>query len=151
MNNFFNWLKEFFSRFIQDLGMFFSNWIVYKWTFVGGNFAYYNDLFGTYSPSFGPGGWILFVVFILLVVAALCGIGYLLFIVLRKYIRFVKKELDKEDLLHQVEQLNNELYQAVSEKEKILNLKVAEMGIKPELKPDTNLPQEDKEKEAQKT
>lgn len=151
MNNFFNWLKEFFSRFIQDLGMFFSNWIVYKWTFVGGNFTYYNDLFGTYSPSFGPGGWILFVVFILLVMAALCGIGYLLFIVLRKYIRFVKKELDKDDLLHQVEQLNNELYQAVSEKEKILNLKVAEMGIKPELKPDANLPQEDKEKEAQKT
>ena len=54
--------------------------------------------------------------------------------------RFVKKELDKEELKRQVERLNYELYQSVQEKDKILNLKVGYMGLRTD-----NIDEESKE------
>ena len=75
-------------------------------------------------------GWLFWVIFLTLLLGLIAGAGFLLFLFLRKYIRFVKKELDKEELKRQVERLNYELYQAVQEKDKILNLKVGYMGLK---------------------
>ena len=60
------------------------------------------------------------------------GAIYGLVLLIRKYFRFNKKELDKDELREQVERLNYELYQAVQEKDKILNLKVGYMGLKPD-------------------
>jgi hypothetical protein len=67
-----------------------------------------------------------------LFVALLVSLLYGLYLLLRKYIRFVKKEIDKDELREQVERLNYELYQAVQEKDKILNLKTAYMGLSPD-------------------
>ncbi len=131
MNEFFNWLKDFVTRFWQDLCEFFSTWIVKKWTEVPANFEYYGDLFTKYKDSFDGVGWTFFAFFILFVVVALLGLLWLLFIILRKYVHFCKREIDKDKLVAQVEQLNNELYQAVTERDKILNLKVGQLGVRP--------------------
>lgn len=67
--------------------------------------------------------------FAIFFVALICSLLFLLFLLLRKYIRFVKREIDKEELKNQVERLNYELYNMTQEKNKILDLKVQYLGL----------------------
>lgn len=108
MSEYFEYLGEFLKRFFQDLGIFFKDVFVSPWYKVPGNGEYYAELFNRYSPSFGVGGWIFFVVFILLFGAFVAGLLFLIYLGLRKYIRFVKKEIDKEKLQETIERLNYE-------------------------------------------
>ena len=130
MQAYFEYLREFILAFFDHVRVFFTKWIVSPWTDVGNNFKQYNSLLDAHKAQFGVVGWIFWVVFLILAIALVAGLLFLLFLLLRKYIRFVKRELDKEALREQVERLNYELYQAVAEKDKILNLKVGYMGLK---------------------
>ena len=132
MSSYFEYLRELVVRFFSDLGRFFSKAFASPWSDVPGNFRSYNSLLSTYSKNFGVFGWVLWVFFLLLLLAFIGGAIYGLVLLIRKYFRFNKKELDKDELREQVERLNYELYQAVQEKDKILNLKVGYMGLKPD-------------------
>ncbi len=131
MNDFFQYLKEFLIKFFTNIGQFFSDWVVYKWIKVPAEFKEYGDLFSQYSATWGGAGWFFFILWWVFFAAVCFGLLWLIFIFLRKYIRFNKKELDKEKMAEQIEQLNNELYDAVTEKNKILNLKVGSLGLRP--------------------
>ena len=113
-----------------DIGYWFYNWVAFKYTKLPENFARYGDYFASYNNEFGAGGWIMFIVFALLFLAAIGAAGFGIFLLLRKYIRFVKSELDKDQLKHQVERLNYELYQIMQERDRILDMKVKALGIK---------------------
>ena len=128
MTAYFEYLRELLSAFFVDLWEFFSK----PWTKVPGNIGRYASLLGQHYKDFGFLGWVFWVVFLIFFLALLGAAGFGLFILLRKYIRFVKRELDKDELRRQVERLNYELYSAIQERDKILNLKAAYMGIKPE-------------------
>ena len=132
MASYFEYLREMFIRVLADIGKFLFKCIISPWTDLPDNFTYYNSTLGQYSSGFGFLGWLFWVIMLTLIIGLIAGAGFLLFLFIRKYIRFVKKELDKEELKRQVERLNYELYQAVQEKDKILNLKVGYMGLKPE-------------------
>ena len=131
MSAYFEYLRDVLVAFFRDFGMFMYKWIVSPWTDVGANFSNYNAILGAYSGGFGFIGWFFFVIFLLFFLGLLGAIGFGLFILIRKYIRFVKRELDKDEMRRQVERLNYELYNATQEKDKILNLKTAYMGLKP--------------------
>ena len=130
MTSYFEYLRKFLTAFFQHLGRFFGKAFGSPWTDVGNNFTEYNSLLSQHSGEFGFWGWFFWVLFLLLGIALAAGLLFLIFIFLRKYIRFVKTELDKDELRQQVERLNYELYQASIEKEKILNLKVGYMGLR---------------------
>ena len=140
MNAYFEYLRELITRFFSDLGRFFTKGFASPWADVPGNFAAYNSYLSSHSDQFGFIGWFFFVLFAILLVAIIGGVLFGLFILIRKYIRFVRTELDKDDLRSQVEQLQYELYQAISEKDKILDLKTRYMGVSPE-----DMKKEDKE------
>ena len=140
MSAYFEYLRELFLRVVQDLGTFFYKAIVSPWTDLGDNFTTYHSYLTAHMGQFGFWGWFFWVLFLLLLIALLAGTIFLLVVFIRKYIRFVKRELDKEELKRQVERLNYELYQAVQEKDKILNLKVGYMGLKTD-----NIDEESKE------
>ena len=129
MNAFFEYLRELVTRLFSDIGRFFSKGWASPWADVPGNFASYNSFLSQYSGNFGFVGWLFFVIFIILIIALVGAIIFGLFILLRKYIRFVKKELDKDELRAQVERLNYELFQAIQEKDKILGLHTTYMGL----------------------
>ena len=131
MASYFEYLREMIIRFFQDLGRFFYKGFISPWSDVGGNFFAYNSILAKHSGEFGFLGWLFFVIFAIFFIGLVGGLLFLLFLLLRKYIRFVKKELDKEELRRQVERLNYELFNAIQEKDKILNLKSAYMGFKP--------------------
>ena len=130
MSAYFEYLKFMVKAFFEHLAEFFYNWIPYKWTQVGDDFHDYTSLWNQYHGDFDFWGWFFYVFFWILLAGIVGGIGYLLFFLIRKYVRFYKKELDKEQLADQVEKLNYELYQAIQEKDKILELKVGSLGIK---------------------
>jgi len=129
MDKYFQYLGEMFLAFMGDLGQFFNDVFASPWGKVPGNFDNYNSIFRSYYMNFGFWGWFFFVLFAILFIGLVGGICFLIYIGLRKYIRFVKKELDKEELRRQVERLNFELYQAIQEKDRILEMKTSLMGL----------------------
>ena len=141
MASYFEYLREMLISFFTDFGTFlYKGWIT-PWFDVGNNFANYNAIFENHIGEFGFWGWFFWVLFLIVFIALIGGCLFGLYILIRKYIRFVKKELDKDELRSQVERLNYELYQAIQEKDKILNLKIGYMG----LKPDENASREEQE------
>ena len=130
MASYFEYLRIMFIRVMQDIGKFLFKCIISPWLDLPENFGFYNSTLVEHANEFGFFGWLFWIIFLLLLIGLIAGAGFLLFVFLRKYIRFVKKELDKEELKRQVERLNYELFQAVQEKDKILNLKVGYMGLK---------------------
>lgn len=131
MVEYFQYLNEMFKAFMSDLGRFFADLFAGPWRRVGDNFKNYNTLLDTYShsPNWGFWGWFFWVFFLLFFIALLAAIAFGVFLLVRKYVRFVKKELDKDELKKQVERLNYELYSAIQEKDKILNLKTTYLGL----------------------
>ena len=127
---YFEYLREMFLSVLKDIGTFLYKAFISPWTDLGNNFTSYHSYMTAYSGEFGVVGWIFWVIFLLLLIGLIVGLAFLIVIFFRKYIRFVKKELDKEELGRQVERLNYELFQAVQEKDKILNLKVGYMGLR---------------------
>ena len=132
MGAYFNYLREMVLAFFKDVGDWFYLRFGKPFSQIGNNFAHYNDLLSTYGKDFGFWGWFFYVLMLLLLIGIIGAALFGIFILLRKYIRFVKKEIDKEELGRQVERLTYELYQAIQEKDKILNLKVGYMGLKPD-------------------
>ena len=132
MQAYFEYLREIFLRVMSDIGKFLETVFVTPWTRLGENFSYYHATLLAHVEGFGFWGWFFWVLFLLLLIGLIAGIGFLIVVFFRKYVRFVKRELDKEELRRQVERLNYELYQAVQEKDKILNLKVGYLGLKPD-------------------
>ena len=131
MDAYFEYLREMLVAFFSDLGQFFYKGIISPWTDVGNNFSNYHSIFASHVNDFGFLGWFFFVLFLLFFIGLIGAMCFGLFILIRKYVRFVKRELDKDELRRQVERLNYELYTATQEKDKILNLKTAYMGLKP--------------------
>ena len=131
MSAYFEYLRQMLEAFFVDLGIFLRKVFVDPWYDVGNNFTNYNSIFSAHQPEFGFWGWFFWVLFLLVFIGVIGAICFGIHLLLRKYIRFVKKEIDKDELRNQVERLNYELYQATEEKNKILNLKTAYMGLKP--------------------
>ena len=131
MKPYFAYLAEILKAFFRDLRDFFYKGIISPWTDVGENFRNYHSILNQYQGEFRFFGWFFFAIFLLFFIALVGAIVFGLVILIRKYIRFVKRELDKDELRRQVERLNYDLYTATQEKDKILNLKTAYMGLKP--------------------
>ena len=131
MSAYFAYLAEMLRAFFRDLGEFFYKGIISPWKDVGENFANYHSIFTQHVGEFRFAGWLFFILFLLFFIALVGAAVFGLVILIRKYVRFVRRELDKDELRRQVERLNYELYTATQEKDKILNLKTAYMGLKP--------------------
>lgn len=135
MSAYFTYLGRLLTEFFTDLGLFFYHVFVTPWSgtkgwqSVGQNFKTYHQLLGELSPQFGPGGWIMWVLFLLIFIGAIGGVCYGLFLLIRKYVKFWKSEFDKDTLKRQVERLNYELYDMMKERDKILELKMKSLGI----------------------
>ncbi len=139
---YFEYLRELIIRLVGDIGTFLFKVFISPWLDVGNNFTEYTHILNQYKDQFGFWGWFFWVLFLLLLIGLIAGLGFLIYVFFRKYVRFVKKELDKEELKRQVERLNFELFQAIQEKDKILNLKVGYMGLSGT---NSNLDEESKE------
>ena len=132
MSAFFNYIRELFEALFKNLGHFLATIFAEPWYGVGSDFGQYKLIFQTYNHQFGAGGWILFVVFIILVFALIGSLGYVMYFLVRKIIVFNNRRVSKEKLLDEVQKLNKELFLAIQEKNEILKLKADSFGLQPE-------------------
>ena len=150
MSAYFNYLGKLLTQFFKDFAGFFYHLIVCPWgghnsgwPNIGYNFKLYNDYLKAYSPEFGPLGWIMWVLFLLIAIGAIGGACFGLFLLIKKYVKFAKTELDKDALKRQVERLNYELYDMMKERDKILELKMKSLGIDGKRPPEGEMTEEE--------
>ena len=141
-------------NFIQDfLGQFFVSgfWGVLKGIGLGianiFNFPKYIEIFKKYSSNFGAGEWALAILCIILIVAALAAIALVIGLLVKKYVRVRKTLVDQEELLNEVGNLNREVIKLNMEKQKILAMKVSQLGLRPDEDPYEDI--EEKEEKAE--
>lgn len=142
MSSYFSYLGKMIVAVFKDIGAFFCHLIISPWggsqggwPNIGHNFKNYSDYLSAYSPEFGAGGWIMFVLFLIVFIGLIAGLCFLLFLLIKRYVKFAKTELDKDELRRQIERLNYELYDMMKERDRILDLKMKSLGIDGSKKP----------------
>ena len=126
-----------FLRFLYEfLSQFFSGFIIFLNGIVDGAKATfyikkYISIINDYKADFNGAEWIFVAIsiFILLLIVAL--IGYIIYFLLKKYIRFRKTLVEQESMLEEIATLNNQVADMMSEKQDILAMKVSQLGLKP--------------------
>ncbi len=131
MQDYFAYLREMIVSFFQNVG----DWFKRRWydpfTAWGGYFDTYHYYFQNHYESFGFWGWFFFVLFALLLIGLVGGLIFLLVLLIRKYVKFYKKEVDKEKLQKEVEALQIELYNSEMANRRILNLQLETVSGQP--------------------
>ena len=95
------------------------------------NVMKYVEIFKKYCGEFDTLAWILAIVTVVLLVAALVGLGFVVYLLIRKYIRVRTSMVSQEELLNEVGRLNNQVIKLSIEKDKILAMKVSQIGLQP--------------------
>ena len=129
MDTFFRFLYEFSSQFfngILDIIMGFVNGIAKIF-----NIKEYIAIINFYKADFSGPEWLFVAIAILLILVLIVAIGFLIYFLVKKYMRFRKTIVEQESLLEEVGKLNNKVATLVKEREEILAMKVSHLGIKP--------------------
>ena len=127
MNSFLKWFFVFISEMLKGFAQIFSGlWNGLKQIF---NIKNYINIFKTYSTDFGALGWVLAILAIIVVVAIYVLIVFIIIFAIRKYIRFRHSIVSNEDLLEEIAHLQRQVLKMTKEKDEIMAMKVAQMGI----------------------
>lgn len=127
MDAFLNWFFEFITT------MFGAIWEAISAFFMAivqiFNLGFYFDQIAKYSQGFGGLGWFLAILSFLLVYAIWGAVVFTLVLVIRKYVRFRRTIVGKEDLLEEISDLHRDVLKLTAEKERILTMKIGPHGI----------------------
>ena len=127
MNDFLKWFFAFISEMLKGFGeIFIGLWHGLVHIF---NIKNYIQIFKSYSPEFGALEWVLAILAIVLVVAVYVLLAMMIVLAVRKYIRFRHSIVSNEDLLEEISLLQQKVIKAVKEKDEIMAMKVAQMGV----------------------
>ena len=95
------------------------------------NVPEYISIFKSWSGDFTAVDWILAILTVIATVVVLAAIVLLVVVLVKKYIRVRRTLVDQEELLNEVGNLNREIIKLHNEKERILAMKVSQLGLKP--------------------
>lgn len=129
MTAFFSYIRELFEAIFRNIWQFIVTLFARPWIGAASDFQEYSLIFETYNPQFRVGGWIFFVIFILIVIAFLAGVGYGVYYLVRKFVVYHHHTVTKERLIEENQRLNKELLFAIQEKNEILKLKAETFGV----------------------
>ena len=133
---------DLFVRFLYDfLSLFFGG---LKKIFLGlfegikeiFNIPKYYEVVKNYSEDLTTKEWIMVVLAVLCLLIILGTIIFLIILGIKKYIRLRKSLVEQEELLEEVADLNRDVLKLTKEKDKIMAMKVSQLGLKPD-EPDT--------------
>ena len=129
MDTLFRFLYEFLRQFFNGIITIFTGLIDgVKQMF---DIKAYSKVISFYRDDFNGPEWLFVLLAIIFVIVLLGLIIFLIYCIIRKYVRFRKTIVEQEELLDEVSTLNNEVSTLVKEKEDILAMKVSHLGIKP--------------------
>ncbi len=126
------------TKFIAEfLNQFFIKgvWGIFKGIAMGianiFNIPEYISIFKSWSGDFTAVDWILAILTVVATLIVFVAVILLFVVLIRKYIRVRKTLVDQEELLNEVGNLNREIIKLHNEKERILAMKVSQLGLKP--------------------
>ena len=127
MDSFLKWFFAFVSEILQGFAQIFVgfwNGIVQIF-----NIKKYIEIFKEYSTNFGVLEWILSILAIIIIIAIFLLIIGIVVLAVRKYLRFRHSIVSNEDLLEEISVLQQRVIRMVKEKDEIMAMKVAQMGV----------------------
>ena len=129
MDTFIRFLFEFMSVFFGGLGKIFQGLV----SGIGQmfDFTQYSYVVSRYHNDLNMGEWILVVIAIIILIVLLGLIVLLVFFGLRKFLRFRKSNVSQESLLEEIGNLQKEVVKLSDEKDKLLAMKVTQIGLSP--------------------
>ena len=123
-DNFRNWFLMFMKQMLGGIWQILSNFALG----IGQIFNF--GVYGRQLASFQFGWtWILVILVLLLSIGIWGALIWLIIMAIRKYIRFRRTIVGKEDLLEEIAELHRDVVRLTAEKEKIMNLKVTQAGL----------------------
>ncbi len=130
MDTFIRFLYEFMSVFFEGfLGMFKGVFLGFIQMF---NIREYGYVISMYRKDFHMGEWILVVIAIIVLAVVLALIILVIWFIIRKYIKFRKTLVEQESMLEEIGNLQKEVVKLSNEKDKLLAMKVSQLGLKPD-------------------
>lgn len=93
------------------------------------NIKFYIDLFKTYMGDLSPLGWVAAIVAHIVIIAIFVLVFYLLYRLIRRLLRFKAPAIKYEKLKDEVVELKREVMKANYEKDKLLAMRISELGI----------------------
>ena len=142
---------ETFTRFLYEfLSQFFSGIITILkgiGTGIGQIFDFksYQMILDAYKNDLSMPEWILVGIAILWLVLLVGRVLLLIYLLIRKYLKFRKQAINQDELLEEVASLNGQVASLVKEKEDILAMKVSQLGLKPGEDPTVEMKEEKEE------
>lgn len=124
---FISFLKKFFENFLDWFKTLFS---LFSKIFYSYPKQYINDIITSCvnNENFKVLDWIVLVLVSIVLVIFFGLVIVVIFQFLRKYIRFRKREIEKDELVDEIAVLNNRFFDLVEEKNKILALRINQIG-----------------------
>lgn len=124
---FISFLKKFFENFLDWFKTLFS---LFSKIFYSYPKQYINDIITSCvnNENFKVLDWIVLVLVSIVLVIFFGLVIVVIFQFLRKYIRFRKHEIEKDELVDEIAVLNNRVFDLVEEKNKILALRINQIG-----------------------
>lgn len=138
---------DFILELLSNIGSFFSK-IFKAFTdfFFNDVKAYYNDL-AEISKNFTMLDWIIASIVLVINLAFITFLVIKLYQWLRRYVRFSRREVEKDELLEEISILNMKTAELVEERNKILAMKVSQLGLQPDrFQDDEDEDEDDREK-----
>ncbi|MCL2630528.1 MAG: hypothetical protein FWD49_03255 [Firmicutes bacterium] len=91
----------------------------------------YNGILSLYKDDFNGWAWFFTIVFLILLVGFIGLIGFMIVLLVKKYIRVRKKFVEQEEMVLQIDDLNKKVVKLIREKDYLMALKVSQLGLKP--------------------
>ena len=129
MDTYVRFLFEFMSVFFKGVCTIFGG--IFKGFIQMFNIREYLYVIDFYKKDFTPGEWVLAIISIIVMIIILVLIVAVIIFLFRKYFKFRKTLVEQESMLKEIGELNQEVKNLVEEKEKILAMKVSQLGLKP--------------------
>ena len=121
-----------FQFLFQFLGQFFGSiWNGIVSVLGAFNIPEYVNIISRYTTTLGGLAWVVAIIAILLLVAVLAFLVFLIVVSLKKFFRNKRARKDAGSLVQEVQALNREVMRLNLEKDKILSMKVSQIGLNP--------------------
>lgn len=131
MTAFARYFLQLFAQIWEDV----KEWFLGLWNTlfknVFDNFVFYFRILTDNSREFGFLGWMMFILSTIIILVFLYFIAVRIFFFFARYIRFMRSEITMDDLKEEIGVLNQKLIATINEKNKILAMKVSQLGIEP--------------------
>ena len=133
MDTFLRFLYEFVNQLISGL------WSILKGIIDGFkqffNFPAYYNIISEYKNDFTGPEWIFTALTVLFMIVFYGLIAFLISFIIRRYLKLRKPSIEKSALLNEVAELNKKVVKLSKEKDEILQMKVSQLGLKPDESP----------------